>query len=265
MKAQVWLSNGDGTFQSRALWLESDRQYDMYFHGDRGKLIAGYLSGDDMKWYKCNANSAGTGYNDCTYWGTLGSSLSDTYLVGDFDADDRTDIMRGYAKSDADTCPIDSSQKLLKWRMLPANSSSPETWATNWGCEDSEYLAANINGNNDDDDDLVQVRFEGSDVSRLLVARSNGSKFNGDGTWRNDMGSYKYDYFIFDINGDGRDDVINYKDNSKDHIHVLYSTSDDFDHYDLLKSGVDRESGGQFLFGNFGELELAIGEEEVCE
>lgn len=264
MKAQVWLSNGDGTFQSRALWLESERQYDHYFHGDNGKLIAGYLtSGGDMRWYKCTANPAGTAYDACEFWGELGGSHDDTYIVGDFDGDNRADIMRGYVKSDAQSCPTDSSQKKLKWRMLPGNSSSPETWATNWGCEGSDYLPADING--DGDDDLVQVRFEGSDVSRLIVARSDRSRLIGDGTWRADMGSYRFDYFIFDVNGDGYDDIINYKDNSKDHIHALYSTRSAFDYYDLQKSYVDMERSGQFLFGRFGELHLDLGDEEVCE
>ncbi|HLD21911.1 MAG TPA: hypothetical protein VJB65_03355, partial [Patescibacteria group bacterium] len=139
----------------------------------------------------------------------------------------------------------------------------------NWGCADSKYLLGNFNGDSKNYLDLAQVRFDTADIGRIYVATSNGTKFISTGEWKADFGDEDYFYFAHDVNSDKKADIMAYYDDGSndknDHIYLSTSTGSAFNSKTTLLTGVDRESGGQFLFGNFGNIYLLTGYEEFEE
>lgn len=254
LKVQVWVSNGDGTFRSREKWYESSTTYDQYFLGEPGELLAGrWVDGDGMKWYTCYIDEGVDGTSACDYWGKLGTSADNAFVAGDFNGDGNTDIVAGYIADDSEvSCPVSGhSHNRMRWRVKRGGSTSNGVWKDDWGCAGSHYVSGDMNG--DGYDDLVQVRHDDSSTAPVFVALSDGSDFDDSSEWEDDFGSDDNRYWIFDVNGDGLDDLLTYRDDSYDRIYVRYSDGDDLSALDKLTTGLDKERDGAFRFGNFGQ------------
>ncbi|MBU0731299.1 VCBS repeat domain-containing M23 family metallopeptidase [Patescibacteria group bacterium] len=266
-KAHVWLSNGDGTFQPRDRWIESTGQADLYFLGDKNGdgdwdlIIATQVDATTVRWDKCPSN--GSEFEACHTWvDDFGSDVeNDIFLVDDFSGNGKADLLRGYEHSSNDSCY--TGGKKLRWRMY--TSGETVEWLDNWGCKDSDYLSGNFNDDWWDRSDLLQVRFDDSDTGHVYVAKSDGVHFYSTDEWKADFGSPDHRYFVWDINQDGADDLIDYKDDGNHKITVVYSNGNDggFGYNNDLISGVDKETGGAFRFGYFSDIHLAIGEEAI--
>lgn len=265
-KAHVWLANGDGTFQARERWLWENGQADYYFlgdkngDGDRDLITATQVRNGVVRWDKCPSNR--TGFEACHTWvSDFGSDVdTDVFLVDDFSGNGKADILRGYEKSANDSCY--TGGKKLKWRAYASGQAAE--WLDNWGCRSSDYLSGNFNGDPHGRSDLAQVRFDNSTTGHVYVAKSNGFEFYHTSEWKPDFGSPGHRYFVWDVNQDGNDDLISYKDGGDDCINVSHSNGGSgFGTKHLLISGVDKEAGGAFRFGYFGDIHLAIGEEIV--
>lgn len=260
---QVWLNNGDGSLQTRELWHDLGSQKDEYFLGARGALIYGKETADGIDWYKCTTNEV-NGFNDCDFWGdTSGAVDEDVYLTGDFDGDGRTDLLRGYDTESVDEyCPLDPSSRKLRWRVMLGGDSHLTTWRDAWGCQSSDYLVGDTNG--DGRDDLIQVRHDSEYTAPVFVALSDGSDFDESSEWRSDFGSDYTRYWSHDVDGDGYDDLVMHN-NHTGRMYLMKSDGVDAFVADdrLIATGLDKEPYGAFRFGDFGQLALAIGEEEV--
>lgn len=267
VKAHVWLAEGDGRMRTRERWTQFSGQADLYFLGDvdgdgRADLVYATESGSTVCWEYRRSN--GSGFIGEQLWvSDFGNdTVADIFLVGDVVGDGKADIIRGYNSAHTNqACPTGGNK--LRWRVYANDAGAVEVWNNAWGCADSTYLLGNVNGDAHGRDDLIQVRFDDSTTGRVFVALSNGNNFNNTSGWKNDFGDYNNAYFSFDINRDGLDDLIRYRDDNSDRIYASYSDGSDFRPKVVLVSGVDKEYRGAFRFGNFGEIHLAIGEQTV--
>ena len=265
--AHVWIAEGDGTFSDEQIGLVSTAgQPDRYFLADesgdgRDDLVVAYDDGaGTIRWYTCRSN--GVGFDACQRWATdFGQSTADdVFVVGDVTGDGRADVVRGFNNSDTRTVCETGGYK-LRWKMLPAGTQADELWYDGWGCADSTYLLANVNGDASGRKDLVQVRFDAADTGHVFVALSDGGAFDPDGEWKEDFGSPFHDYYVLDVDGDGKEDLLEYRDNSVDAISWTRSSGTAFGSRTVLAE-VDI-AGGDFLFGSFGESDLVTGSHTV--
>ena len=272
-KAHVWISNGDGTFDTRERWLhKSSTQRDLYFlgdyddDGDDDLITAHDNSSGKVTWnvYKSNGSSAFS--SSATSWhSSFGNSTSDEFfLVGDVSGDGKVDIVRGYEASDiTDTCSTDGTTK-LKWRVVKGGSSSASTWASDgWGCGTSDYMLGDASG--DGKDDLIQIRYESDGDARAFVRTSSGSSFNTGSRWRSDFGTNDWRFYVWDVNRDGYDDLIRYRKSTEKMI-MGYSTGSSFGTAsDELHDSITLTTKNAIRFGQFAYLYMYDGGEEVCE
>ncbi|MFH1426858.1 MAG: M23 family metallopeptidase [Candidatus Kerfeldbacteria bacterium] len=270
VKAHVWLANGDGTLQSRDKWLEFTGQADLYFLDDRdadgdADLIFATQNGSGVvQWKYCSSD--GIAFTGCGTWTSdFGNSVTDdVYLVGDVTGDGRTDVVRGYNSSSTTQACVTGGNK-MRWRVLRGGSTDVEVWKQDWGCSGSEYLLDNVDGDPQARRDLIQIRFDDSTTGHVFVSSSTGSSFGSASTWKDDLGSPSHRYFTSDTDDDGIADLISYLDDSDDRIYVARSTGSSFMAKELLAEGVDKETSGAFRFGRFGDIYLAVGEQQVVD
>ncbi|MBI2410952.1 MAG: M23 family metallopeptidase [Candidatus Kerfeldbacteria bacterium] len=275
MRAKVWVAGGNGTWEDQTIWMETTEKAKKYYLGrwkssdgivdSKLDLIRVFDRGNGViEWQHCDSNGSG-GFGSCAVWASdFGSDLStDIFVVGDFTGDSAVDVLRGYNTSDT-TQACETGGYKLKWRLLKGGSTSEYAWLSNWGCKSSRYLAGDATG--DKKFDLVQVRFDSSGT-KIYVAKSSGTTSTSQSQWKSGFGSSSHSYYTYDVNSDGKYDVLAYKDDSSDVISAANSSGTSFGSTYTILSGYDRETSGDFLFGKFGDIYLKVGEEEntVCQ
>ena len=288
-KAHVWLSNGDGSFQSREKWLESNHKPDLYFLADKNgdgddDLIVAYQNGNAasqiVTWDKYPSNvwfKNGQGnwerrdrsdwqFEDREEWVyDFGININtDVYLVGDVSGNEKADIICGYERPENPSCS--TGGKKMRWYAYTGGHG--KEWLSTWGCISSDYMLGNVNGDNEGKMDLVQVRHDSPTKSSVFVAKSNGSGFDRTSQWKSDFCNVHHTYWMSDVNLDGDDDIFCYYRTHPLSLNMMHSNgSTEFGMKREFLRGIYRETGGAFRFGHFSDIYLAIGEEEhtVCD
>lgn len=283
----VWLSNGDGSFQSQVVWqtvttglLTSGQNH--YFLGDvnndgKDDVVIGRDEGAEVViWWQCL--SSGSSFNACSYWNgdservTAGKFWdNNVFLLGDVTGDGKADLVRGYnTAGQTDPCSTTSTYDLadgysLRWKVLPGGSSTlSDFWGTNSGCLSSAYLLGDEDG--DGKQDLVEVRFEDAKTGHVYVRTSIGTGFNDAESWKNDFGSPNMNYASYDVMGDNsRDALLSHSSGSGQKIKVVRASDQGyFKRGHTYSNEIGITGSGTWLPGHYGDLELLNGTEQVC-
>ncbi len=283
VRVQVWLANGDGTFEGRDRWTTLSKTADFIFVGpvdgdEWADLVLGRLKDGDIEWRVCGSNGSDA-FGSCDVWADFGTSLSSVYLLGDVSGDGQADLLRGYEHSDSDTCPIHSDHPKMRWRLLEGGKTSSASWLKNWGCPESTYVLGDFDGDSKGREDLLQVRFDTAKTGHVFVATSSGSTGTGTGSWKADFGSEDHKYWVVHADDDGLADLVSYRETSDESCSDGYGKlnlvrskgsgepkDERFTTKDTVISCVHRESKGALRFGHFGDVLLWEGEEttETC-
>jgi len=181
-------------------WVSGD------FDGDGAVDVAsiyGDASGTARVWVHRNT---GTGYAYKASFTTLaGFSLSQRWLVGDFNGDGKDDLVNVYGKSGT----------ARAWVHLSTGSGFQykSSFTTLAGFSSSQrWLVGDFNG--DGKDDLVNV-YDNSGTARAWVHLSTGSGFQYKSSYTTLAAFYSGERWMTgDFDGDGKDDLVNVYGNS---------------------------------------------------
>ena len=219
--AAVWLSNGSSFTQVSNAdigpWSTSFQYYVMDVNGD-GKSDLVRLWQNGSRSYAAVWQSTGTGFTVVSN-GDVGSwSTTFQYFVMDVNGDGRSDLVRLWQNGSLEYADVWASNGS---GFTNISNGSLSTW-----CTCIQDIVMDING--DGKSDWVRLWQNGS-RTYALVLLSNGTGFtqvsNADiGSW-----STGFQYFVMDINGDGRSDLVRlYQNGTLAYADVWLSTGKGF-------------------------------------
>ena len=178
--------------------------------------IGRHLGLKQIVWYLLKNNGDGT-VTGPTLWQDDYGDLGDIFYAGDFNGDGLTDL---YLKR------INNPLK-VSWYISKSTGTAFSTGSLvesdfgNSALTDKWYVA---DTNGDGKDDVLLSRLVEPDHVRWYVETSNGTSLNHWTIWKEDFGNnYSNDnYFITDINGDNKSDLLLGRINSSDPTKITW-------------------------------------------
>jgi hypothetical protein len=164
----------------------------------RSDLTYGRLqSPTAVQWYA--RLSSGSGFGDYTTWASDAGQRADLFMTADVTGDGRADLVFGRIVN----------ATTVRWYVKPSSGTSFGTtaaWATDAGDAGDIFRLGDVDA--DGRADLVYGRpFSASQVT-WYVRLSTGTAFGPFTTWRDEAGSNSDLFFLADVTGDGRNDLV---------------------------------------------------------
>ncbi|MHB8968953.1 MAG: Ig-like domain-containing protein [Pirellulaceae bacterium] len=169
------------------------------------------ISGDnDLAWYFIR--STGTGFISEVQLNSSYGINSDKYYVSDFNGDAKDDILISTTRVNVNGIVGDND---LAWYLMRSNGSTFLDGGRingSYGLDVDKYYVSDFNGDGKDDMliSTTRINYNGlpdNDLAWYLM-RSNGSTFLDGGRINNSYGLDSDKYYVADLSGDGKDDMV---------------------------------------------------------
>ena len=197
----------------------SDTYYKADFTGDglddiliaTSRLNLNGIPGDnDLAWYLMRSN--GTGFLDAGRINDSYGLAEDSFYVADFDGDSKDDILTATIRLDLNGIPDDD----VAWYLMRSNGIAFIDGGRindSYGVVSDNYFIADFDGSGKEDALISTTRLDlngnpGDDDLAWYLMRSNGSTFIDGGRINTSYGLDEDEYYVADIDGNGRDDML---------------------------------------------------------
>ncbi|MEK7447247.1 MAG: VCBS repeat-containing protein [Patescibacteria group bacterium] len=172
-------------------------------------------------------SNGSTGFGASSIWHTNFGRAGETPAVGDFNNDGKADIVTFQNQwENAAAYPT-----LVNVYVALSNGSTgfgaSSIWHTNFGRAGEKTMTGDFNGDNFDD----IITFQNNSVAKVFVGLSNGSSNfygTGSGEWYNGFGYTGQTPMVGDFNGDGKDDIVSFRQSDGKVIVSLNNGSNGF-------------------------------------
>jgi hypothetical protein len=222
----VWVATADG-FAGGGEWGRDPYNYSAYrfrlgaVTGDGQADVIGIDPNDNGAIRIVVWKSTGSSFQGGVEWGKDPYDYSAyQFFVGDVNADQRVDVI-GINPNDS------GSIRFVVWVSDDKRFSGGAEWGRDpYDYSAYRFLVGDVTGTGTAD--VVGINPDENGNIRFVVWTSSGAAFSGGVEWGKDPYNYSaYEFFIADVNGDGRADVVGYEPN-QGRIVVWRSTGSGF-------------------------------------
>ena len=204
------------------------------FEGSATSTLIGQYNFDDIISFRQSdgaviaaLSDGSTSFGTPTAWHGYFAPTGETPAVGDFNNDGKADIVTFQNQwENAAAYPT-----LVNVYVALSNGSTgfgaSSIWHTNFGRAGEKTMTGDFNGDNFDD----IITFQNNSVAKVFVGLSNGSSNfygTGSGEWYNGFGYTGQTPMVGDFNGDGKDDIVSFRQSDGKVIVSLNNGSNGF-------------------------------------
>lgn len=204
-RAVVAISNGSSAFGGNQTWKSK-------FGKSGDKFLIGDVDGDgdsdiiklrheySYRAVVAKSNNIDSFGSNETWKSSFGES-GDIFMMGDVDGDTNDDLVK-LRKNDGYKAVVALSNGTNGFE-------SNQTWKVSSGSSGDSFRLADVNG--DGNADLVRLRKEDGDYTKVIVSLSNGSSFGSNQTRKFDIGESGDAFRIGDFNNDTYYDIVKFR------------------------------------------------------